>query len=152
MLTGTSGLRQTSTPPSKTCTRCQRERVFDAFYRNPLTRDGRASWCKDCERARDRAPYRAARPDVGEKAQKRYRQSERYRELNRERLRQRGAKILAREAVNAAIRYGRMRRPGACDRCRASVRVHGHHEDYGKPLEVLWLCARCHTDQHRGKP
>ena len=27
--------------------------------------------------------------------------------------------------------------------------LHGHHEDYSQPLEVVWLCAPCHGLRHR---
>ena len=26
--------------------------------------------------------------------------------------------------------------------------VHGHHDDYTRPLEVRWLCQSCHFDEH----
>ena len=45
-----------------------------------------------------------------------------------------------------------------CGRCGAEpemsrdgsrVLMHAHHLDYTKPLEVVWLCWRCHAVEHR---
>ncbi len=38
--------------------------------------------------------------------------------------------------------------PQPCERC-GSPKVHGHHEDYSKPLEVMWLCTKHHGERHR---
>lgn len=35
-----------------------------------------------------------------------------------------------------------------CEVCGA-VNVHGHHDDYSKPLEVRWLCPRHHSEHHK---
>lgn len=52
----------------------------------------------------------------------------------------------AQTAVADAIRTGRLV-PGPCEACGA-VKAQAHHDDYGKPLEVRWLCAACHARWH----
>ena len=38
--------------------------------------------------------------------------------------------------------------PEPCARCGATDVVM-HHEDYGRPLDVTWLCRPCHHALHR---
>lgn len=55
--------------------------------------------------------------------------------------------------VNNAIRKGTLiKKP--CEVCNTTEHVHGHHDDYTKPLEVRWLCAEHHVAHHRatGQP
>jgi hypothetical protein len=48
--------------------------------------------------------------------------------------------------VAEAIRKGTLTRQ-PCNVCGAQKTV-AHHEDYNKPLDVIWLCTRCHTRRH----
>lgn len=52
----------------------------------------------------------------------------------------------AHNAVSNAIRDGKLTRE-PCLFC-GEVRVHGHHRDYSRPLDVVWLCAKCHHRLH----
>jgi hypothetical protein len=63
-----------------------------------------------------------------------------YRARNRE-------KTKAQNRLNYAIRKGRMARL-PCEVCGTRERVHAHHHDYSKPLDVRWLCLQCHKDAH----
>jgi|SRR5262245_47580924 len=52
-------------------------------------------------------------------------------------------KVRARQVLNDAVRTGRMlRKP--CEQC-GEVLTEAHHDDYGKPLDVRWLCRRHHA-------
>jgi hypothetical protein len=54
------------------------------------------------------------------------------------------------QLVGRAVRYGKLiRKP--CEVCGATKRIHAHHDDYDRPLDVRWLCASHHLEAH-GKP
>ena len=56
-------------------------------------------------------------------------------------------KARARWLVGAWIRRGKLVR-GPCVDC-GSLLSEAHHADYSKPLEIEWVCHRCHVRRHR---
>jgi len=58
-------------------------------------------------------------------------------------------RVRAYKKVQYAIRVGKLTRPTNCPECGVGTRLHAHHEDYGKPLDVKWLCALCHGKTRR---
>jgi hypothetical protein len=48
------------------------------------------------------------------------------------------------------LRDGKIKR-GPCSVCGTDLNVEGHHTDYKKPLEVVWLCRQHHLEIHNGK-
>jgi len=59
-------------------------------------------------------------------------------------------RILARKKLQQAVRRGTIERQ-SCEVCGATEGVHGHHEDYKKPYDVIWLCITHHAEVHRTK-
>jgi predicted SnoaL-like aldol condensation-catalyzing enzyme len=57
--------------------------------------------------------------------------------------------VAAHSKVARAIKSGRLVRPVKCDKCSTKGKVIGHHHDYNKPLDVIWLCQPCHKQLHR---
>lgn len=61
-------------------------------------------------------------------------------------------KCNARKKVKWAVNIGRLTRSKSCEMCgHEANRIEGHHQDYSKPLSVVWLCASCHRKIHKLK-
>lgn len=83
-------------------------------------------------------------------------QRRRYKRNNKEYIKQKTYEYIARypekknavQAVNNAIMYGKMTKPKICSKCLLEGHIEGHHTDYSKPLEVIWLCRECHNKEH----
>jgi hypothetical protein len=56
----------------------------------------------------------------------------------------------ARSITGVYFRRGKIARK-PCERC-GSEHSEKHHEDYSKPLDVHWLCRKCHLDHHSEPP
>ena len=126
---------------NKTCRQCLTWKPLEEFYLHPKMADGHLNKCKECVKAR-----------VGE-----------HRELNLERIRAYDRKRGRRRAIapypkkqkNAANRVTRAILKGSMKRqpcviC-GKVKSEGHHQDYDKPYDIVWLCAEHHRRLHAHK-
>jgi predicted DNA-binding protein YlxM (UPF0122 family) len=62
----------------------------------------------------------------------------------------------AQNKIEKAILYGKMERKQSCEKCGSSgffkdgrSMIQAHHPNYNKPLEVMWLCQKCHHEWHK---
>lgn len=119
----------------KRCSRCKTLLGDGEFY-------GDCYYCKPCHReygrkyrrAYDRRPKTIARKEAKRKIADYYHRPS---VLVREQ---------AKQAVRKAVRNGTLKkRP--CIVCRER-KSQGHHPDYTKPLQVIWLCSKHHNEIH----
>lgn len=47
--------------------------------------------------------------------------------------------------LRRAILSGNLMRPESCSECYKKCKPDGHHHDYSKPLDVIWICRACHS-------
>lgn len=66
------------------------------------------------------------------------------------------ASDLACNLLETAISQGIVERKYICDKCGSTEQfkdgrtaIQAHHCDYNKPLEVMWLCQKCHHEWHK---
>lgn len=139
-----------SAASEKRCTGCGELKPFSEYWKHKLGRHGLQPRCKTCIRAQVREYRRNHLGDYRE-AQKRFYYSniEKSREEARQRRRKNLTAARARAAVRRAIDRGDLARPSTCPKCGAGDRrIEAHHSDYTQPLEVEWLCSKCHGE-HR---
>lgn len=134
----------------KTCSVCEENKPRSEYYSHPRMADGLLNRCKDChkeaikKRRLERIDYyreydrqRGKRPERAKAAA----------EISK-RWKDQDARITAaHNAVARAVKSGRLKRE-PCERCGAE-KSYGHHEDYNKKLEVMWLCQPCHKQRHK---
>lgn len=129
----------------KKCFKCGAVKPLHDFYKHHGMADGHVNKCKECNRA-----Y------VSENRQKNieyYREYDRERgarqppEYEREYRRKYPRKYKAHYLVSNAIRDKKLFRE-PCSECGSEIRIHAHHDDYARPLNVRWLCAAHHKQWH----
>lgn len=149
----------------KTCNKCGVPKELSEFYAAPKGAQGVMATCKACKITQNadykRTPAgkatvaRYAKSEKGiavrARATSRYLSTDKGRAMSARYLAKRKAeepeKFLARTAVMHALQSGALSR-GVCEECSAS-KVEAHHDDYSKPLQVRWLCAKHHKAFHR---
>ncbi len=133
---------------SKVCTFCGELKPLDDFYKKPKRSDGRDSRCKPCH---NRYTEDHRNPERARERKREYdrRTPERKREKNRRYRDKNPEKVRAGWLLRRAVKDGRLVRPEACLKCGRRGRVEAHHADYSKPLDVEWLCRKCHEAEHR---
>lgn len=104
------------------CSPCNVRQAMDWVERNrdkKRAANNAYSACRSSSRARQTSAYRASHPE----------------------------KKAAHQAVQSALRNGSLTKK-PCEVCGSEVRIHGHHDDYSKPLDVVWLCHSHHMARH----
>ncbi len=137
----------------KKCPKCKETKNFTKFYKSRFTKDGLHGWCKICcLKGNLRYQQTEGGKEAHQRARQKYDQTPAGKESHRkstQKIRQDyPQKHKARNTLNNAIRDGKLERLTYCEHCFREGLAEGHHPDYDKPLEVIWLCRGCHTELH----
>lgn len=148
----------------KTCKQCRSEKPLTEFYIHKAMADGYLNQCKPC--VKSTVSSRRNREIESVRAYDRERGGLEHRRQARREYDLTEAGIAARKKagynwasnhrnkknshlkVHRAIISGELKKL-PCERCGVSDYVEAHHEDYSKPLEVVWLCDHHHKERHK---
>lgn len=134
---------------SQKCFKCEEIKPLSEFYVHPQMSNGHLGICKKCVKDRQRVRSKTQngkdsekkRNKKPERAKKIAERSKKWREDNPE-------KALAHSRLWHAIQDGKIVRKTKCEECGSTEKIHAHHEDYSKALDVIWLCVPCHGKRH----
>lgn len=134
----------------KTCFKCHETKPLSEFYAHKAMGDGHLNKCKACtkndvmlhrdanidkvrayDRERGKLPHRIANTVV---------RTRRWRAEDTRRY-------AAHSAVAVAKKNGSLIQQPCC--VCGNARTEAHHEDYDKPLEVVWYCSIHHKERHK---
>ena len=115
----------------KRCSRCKKLLLLGEFGKDARAKDKLYGRCRNCARLVNK--------------EWRSKNKERYYRSVLKSIKKYPDKQRARELVYKAVRNGAVKK----ELCFCgSDYVHAHHQDYSKPLIVIWLCPRHHKPEH----
>lgn len=139
----------------KKCAACEKNLDKVHFTKNRSKEDGLSAYCRSCQRDKRirlglqkpigwkrkteniveyRKEWTKKNPGYNTRAKKNWLKKNRERDL-------------VRQKVKYAMKTGKLvKRP--CVKC-GNIEVDAHHEDYSKPLDVIWLCKFHHRELHK---
>ena len=135
---------------SKECFKCNSVKPLEEFYKHPSMPDGHVNKCKECNKNDVTANRNKNIERVRAYDRERAKNPERMQanlEINRAWRAEDKRRQVAHSAVARAIRNGSLVRI-PCIKCGEQKSL-AHHEDYDKPLDVMWLCQPCHKQRHK---
>lgn len=149
----------------KVCRECKTEKPISEFYKHSAMADGHLNKCIECVKARVKKHRETNHEKIREydkkrsnephrvKARKDYVQTEQGKAAKKRAMdsyrKRYPMKYAAHVVTRNAIRDGKLKPAELCSTCGSTEKIEGHHDDYTKPLEVRWLCEKCHKSWHR---
>lgn len=134
----------------KKCTKCLLTKEIFEFHKDNSRTSGYRERCKRCVSEFMQSPYIK---EIRRQAQRKYSKTEKgiLTEKKHSPLRHKRASKLRHHWAMGQVRQAKVH--GAlikepCKVCGAVDKIHAHHEDYTKPLEVMWLCPLHHSQRH----
>lgn len=135
----------------KQCMKCGIIKPLSEFYSHKYTADGHLNKCKMCTKSDVHKNYKMKAIYYREYDKERFQNNFSRREAHAQRIKTYYLEHpLIRKAhymVHNALRGGKLiKQP--CEICGSNEHIEAHHEDYSKPLDVIWLCSVHHKWVH----
>lgn len=157
------------------CNNCQTKKGIKEFYKSKCSGTGRTSQCKECIKSKMRIYHHKnkearhayknawyeknterARRQIYEWKKENPMYMKQWHQQNKDKNnnnikawhKRHPHYVKCHKEYRLAVRTGKLIRPDNCMICNKEGKIEGHHHDYSKPLTVVWVCKKCHSDIH----
>lgn len=136
----------------KKCSTCRVEKEESEFWKRKDRTSGYASSCKKCSNEK-RERRKKKDPDYQKRIRRKWYLKNREKQIAKQRqwnLKNLDyQKVSARQKLNDAVKLGHVMKRNRCQICDKKGRMEGHHSNYERPLDVIWVCKDCHIKIHK---
>jgi len=149
----------------KLCRECNVQKSLSEFYKHAAMSDGHLNKCIPCVKSRV-SKHREANLEVIREYDKKRGDEPHRVQARKDYQKTEAGKLSKKSAMDAykkrypmtyaahivtrnAVRDGKLIPASCCSVCNSTEKIEGHHDDYTKPLDVRWLCEKCHKAWHR---
>jgi hypothetical protein len=131
----------------KYCGTCKTYKYESEFGARKASIDGFAHKCKICQKEYDKARLRDPKRMKARLEYQKTKGKDKHNAATRKWVANNTIKRAAHILVGNAIRDGMLVKKN-CEKCN-SEKSNAHHDDYAKPLDVIWLCDDHHKIWHK---
>ena len=149
----------------KVCRKCLHSKENAMFSKDKNSADGLQHNCKECVNKYMAEYYAANSERIRQRVRNhRLENREAHKQMDRDKYKRKRDEILirckayqaahpeqvrAKRKLHVALHRGELTRPDICEKCgRTDAVIDAHHDDYGNPLDIAWLCRFCHRQLH----
>jgi len=149
---------------TKICSKCNIQKPLDAFHNKAGGKYGKTKICKLCRKELDKKTYCTSEYRKHHREyEKQWRDSHPKQNKtihqnwycnNHDEIIKRNHTVYSKQIKTRAILWnayesGQIKKPSKCEICAEKTAVlHAHHDDYDKPLDIIWVCPKCHGKLH----
>ena len=149
---------------TKKCPKCKKTKLLKEFGTDKSRHNNVRIYCKECVR-KISIEYTKNNKEKRTESSRIYRENhleetmercKKYRNKNKKKIKDQMKKKkdedprqnYSKGKISTSIRLNKIIRPDKCSNCRIGCKPDGHHPNYDNPLNVIWLCKKCHMRLH----
>jgi len=137
----------------KKCRKCNIDKVITDYYTHRQMPDGHLNICIECTKSRVSLYGKTERGRINDSNRNKKEKRKKWLvDYQKNYLRKKYIKKYKARSMYWSYIKNKHIQKQSCEICNTDPsvsKIEAHHDDYDKPLDVRWLCIRCHKEWHK---